>query len=105
MTAEATLSISAAVVALVQLAKWAGLPDKWGPVAVLGLALLGAIIWGVSTLPGFNRDMLFPFFSGWISAALNAAGAFGFTRAAVASVTRVNPSTTDAAAGASRTTS
>jgi hypothetical protein len=104
MNAEAILSVSAAVVALTQLIKWAGLPDKWGPMAVLGLALVGVVIWAFSTTPAYDRELIFPFFSGWISVALNAAGVFGFTRAAVSAVARVTPPPTDGA-GSSRTTS
>ena len=43
MNAESIVAVSAAVVALVQLVKWAGLPDHYGPVAVLVLSLFGVL--------------------------------------------------------------
>jgi hypothetical protein len=35
MDGQAILTVSAAVVALTQIVKWGGIPDKWGPVAVI----------------------------------------------------------------------
>lgn len=87
MSPEAIITVSAAVVALVQLAKWAGLPNHWGPLAVLALAALGVAVWAWSQerLPG--RADTFGYFSGWIVVATSAAGVFGFTRAASSAVT------------------
>lgn len=88
MDAQAIIAVSAAVTGLVQVCKWARLPDHWGPVAVLALSLVGVAIWGYSqaALPG--RVELFGYFAGWITVALASAGIFGFTRAGSAAVTR-----------------
>jgi hypothetical protein len=86
MSGEAIISVSAAVVALVQLSKWAGLQDRYGPLAVLGLAALGVVFWGYSE-GTFARTVAFQYFAGWIAVATSAAGVFGFTRATTSAVT------------------
>lgn len=86
MDGEAVITVSAAVVALVQLAKWAGLKDTMGPLAVLVLALAGVALWGWS-VGTFERARAFEYFAGWIAVATSAAGVFGFTRAASTAVT------------------
>lgn len=95
MTAEAIATIAAAVVALTQLAKWGGIPDKSGPVAVLLLSALGVAFWGYSTEPTWDRNILFTYFSAWIVVATSAAGVYGFTRAAGAAVTSAKPEPPD----------
>jgi hypothetical protein len=86
MDGEAILTVSAAVVALTQIAKWAGIPDKIGPIVVLVLAGIGVAVWGFSQ-EVIDRAETFEYFAGWISVALAAAGTFGFTRAATSAVT------------------
>jgi hypothetical protein len=86
MDGQATISVSAAVVALVQLSKWAGLPDGKGPLAVMVLSLLGVAFWGWS-VGSFEQTKAFEYFAGWINVALASAGVFGFTRAATSAVT------------------
>jgi hypothetical protein len=86
MDAEAVITVSAAVVALVSLVKWAGMSDKLGPVAVLVLALGGVAFWGYSK-GTFERTLAFEYFAAWISVATSAAGVFGFTRATSSAVT------------------
>lgn len=86
MESQATVAISGAVVTLTQLVKWAGLPDKLGPIAVLVFALMGVAIWGYSE-GSFQRTQAFDYFVGWLAAATGAAGIFGFTRAATSAVT------------------
>lgn len=90
MNGEAIVSVSAAVVALTQLAKWSGLPDRWGPVAVLILAALGVAVWAF-TQPMIARTEAFQYFAGWIAVATSASGVYGFTRASAAAVTRLTP--------------
>jgi hypothetical protein len=85
------IAISAAVVALVQLVKWAGMPDNYGPIAVMVFSLLGVALWGYSEGSPFAGRMIWQYFTGWINVALAAAGIFGFTRAAGATVTRMSP--------------
>jgi hypothetical protein len=104
MTAEAIVAISAAVVAITQLAKWAKLPDHWGPLAVILLAGLGVGIWLFSqqTWPPVRTDT-WEIFAGWVAVALSAAGVFGFTRAGAEAVTRATSPPADGA-GSSATT-
>jgi hypothetical protein len=90
MNGEAIMSISAAVVALVQLVKWAGLKDSYGPFAVLLLSMLGTAFWAWST-GDFTRAGAFGYFAGWIAVATSAAGVFGFTRASAGAVARMTP--------------
>lgn len=90
MDGAAIVAVSAAVVALVQLVKWSGLPDKWGPIAVLILALLGVAFWGYSK-GTFERTQAFDYFAAWIAVATSAAGVFGFTRAAATAVVSATP--------------
>jgi hypothetical protein len=90
MSGEAIVAVSAAIVMLTQLLKWAILPDKWGPVAVLLLALIGVSFWGWST-GDVTRASAFGYFAGWIAVSTSAAGVFGFTRATAGAVTNVSP--------------
>jgi formate hydrogenlyase subunit 3/multisubunit Na+/H+ antiporter MnhD subunit len=80
--------VGAAVTALTQMAKWAGVPDKLGPIVVLVLALVGTAVWAYSQ-PSWDRANTFQYFSGWVTVALASAGVFGFTRVASESVTRL----------------
>lgn len=88
MSSDAIIATSAAVVALVQLVKWAGLPDKYGPAGVLLFALVGVGFWAWSH-QDFSRAVAFDYFSGWITVATSAAGIFGFTRATTTAVTNM----------------
>lgn len=90
LSAEGIVAVSAAVVALTQLIKWGGLPDRAGPIVVLILAALGVGLYQVSYAPEgriFTRVDVWPLFAAWIAVALAAAGVFGFTRAASDAVT------------------
>jgi hypothetical protein len=87
MGAEAIMTVSAAVVAFVQLVKWAGLPDKVGPIAVLLFSAAGIYLWVWSEVGMFDRHLAFQYFAGGIAVATSAAGIFGFTRAATGAVT------------------
>lgn len=90
MDAEAIISVSAAVVMLTQLLKWAIIPDKYGPIAVLGLALAGVVLWAWSR-GDFSQANAFEYFVGWIAVAATAAGVFGFTRASAEALVRATP--------------
>ncbi len=98
MTGEAIISISAAVVALTQLIKWAGLKDTYGPLAVLVLSLVGVLFWGWS-VGTFVRAQAFGYFAGWIAVSTSAAGVFGFTRAGSEAVSRLKPPPSGGAGG------
>lgn len=87
MDTQASLTVAAAVVALTQLFKWSRMiPDKFGPLAVLVLSALGVAFWGYSE-GTFERATAFEYFAGWIGVCLQAAGVYGFTRAAGTAVT------------------
>lgn len=101
MDGQAIMTVAAAVVALTQLAKWASLPDRWGPVIVLMFSALGVGMWAYQQ-GGVARAETFAYFAGWIAVATSAAGVFGFTRAAVSAVTAAKPP--PAGAGANPTT-
>lgn len=81
MNGEAIMTVSAAVVTLTQLLKWAGVPARWGPLLVLALSALGVAVW-VYTQGQIGRADAFSYFAGWIAVATSAAGVYGFTRAA-----------------------
>ncbi len=100
MNGEAIMSVSAAVVTCVQLLKWAILPDRYGPVAVLGLSLIGCAFWGWST-GDVSQASAFGYFAGWAAVSTSAAGVFGFTRATAEGIVRAMPP--PSGAGASRT--
>lgn len=88
MSAEAIITVSATVVVLTQMCKWGRIvQDSQGPYAVLVLALLGVVLWGVSNETAFARALIWPYFAGWVAVATSAAGVFGFTRAMSDSVT------------------
>lgn len=96
MNGQAIIAVSASVVALVQLAKWAALPDKWGPAGVLLLSLIGVAFWGWST-GDVTRASAFGYFAGWIAVSTSAAGVYGFSRASGDALTRLSaPPTTGA---------
>jgi hypothetical protein len=103
MSSEGAVAVSAAVVALVQLAKWAGMRDSYGPGAVIVVSMLGVLMWlvsGESWPPG--RVDIWPIFTGIINVTLASAGVFGFTRAAASAVSSFAPPPSDGA-GSSKT--
>jgi DNA-directed RNA polymerase specialized sigma24 family protein len=73
------LTVSAIVVALAQLVRWAGLPDRWAPVAVAVLALVGVGFWAAAGPD--PSTTAFDYFAAWVTVTTSAAGVFGFTRA------------------------
>jgi hypothetical protein len=84
MDVQDSVTIGAAVTALVQLVKW-GLakrdPDgSYGPVLVAVLAALGVALWALSqpTLP--TRLDAWGLFAAWIAVMLAAAGVYNFVR-------------------------
>ncbi len=81
MDAEAIMTVSAALIALTQLAKWIGVSERWAPLAVLVLSARGALLWAVTQTHLVRADA-FSYFAGWIPVATSAAGVYGFIRAA-----------------------
>lgn len=98
MNSEATITISGAVVALTQFVKWAGLPDRWGPLAVLVLSALGVLTWAYSVNTYVRADT-FSYFAAWVNVTIGAAGIFGFTRASSSSLTAIREGGSSGAGG------
>lgn len=98
MTADAIVAISAAVVAITQLIKWAGMKDAFGPLVVILLSGIGVMVWLFSQTvwPPLRTDT-WNIAAGWISVSLSAAGVFGFTRAGASAVTRIQAPPADGA--------
>lgn len=88
MESEAVISVSAAVVTLVTLLKWAGVKDRYGPLAVLAGSLLGVALWGYSSDTPFNQTQIFSYFTGLLAVMTSAAGIYGFTRATGTALTQ-----------------
>jgi hypothetical protein len=99
--AQAIITVSAAVVALTQLFKWGFIPDRYGPISVVVLSVVGVVFWAWSS-GDFTRTNAFGYFAGWIAIATSAAGVFGFTRAGSEAITKT--SGPPAGAGGSATT-
>lgn len=89
MDGAAIVSVSAAVVALTQLCKWAFLTDRYGPIAVLVFAFAGVALWGFS-VGTFERTQLFDYFAAWVAVATSAAGVYGFSRASGEALTKMS---------------
>ena len=90
MDSQAIMTVSAATLALVQLLKRAGLPDRLGAVAVLALAALGVALWALSR-GGVTVHDVWELFAGWIAVATSAAGTFGLARALPGAVNALRP--------------
>lgn len=81
MDNSATLTVAALVVALTTFAKWTGVPDKRGPYVVILLSAVGVILYSYSE-GLFARQRTFELVAAFVAVLLQAAGVFGFTRAA-----------------------
>jgi hypothetical protein len=96
MPSETVVAVAGSVTALTQLLKFWGVPDRFGPYVVLGLSLLGVVIWAVSP-PGDPSKQLtaWQYFAAVINCMVSAAGVYGFARATSAAqvtATRRQPS-------------
>lgn len=85
MTPQEALGVSALVTALTQVAKWSGVPDRYGPVVVLLISALATALWAWDASIPF-RGNGFILVSNAAQIALQAAGIFGFTRASASAV-------------------
>ena len=101
MDGEAIVTVSAAVVALTQLAKWVGVPSRWGPLLVPALSALGVGVW-VYTQGQVERADIFRYFAGAIAVATSAAGVYGFTRATGDGITQATQPTASRVATSER---
>jgi hypothetical protein len=88
MNAEQIASVAAMVVLLTQLAKWSGLPLRFGPLVVALLSAIGVGLWAYSLGP-LARAEVWGYAVAWVTVAASAAGVFGFTRAGAEQLTRV----------------
>jgi hypothetical protein len=102
VNSDAVIAVSALVAALTQIAKWSGLPDRFGPIAVLILAALGTAVWAYSA-NDFRQETTFAYVSGWAAVSLTSAGIFGFTRASASAVAGVRTGSGGAAGGSPTT--
>lgn len=102
MNGEQIVAVSAAVVALVQLVKWSGLPDRFGPLAVMALSAMGVALWAWGAGIIDVRPIAFALFAGWIAVSTSAAGVFGFSRASASALAQLRPPPDDGA-GSSKT--
>lgn len=82
--------VSGLVVALTQILKWSGVPDKRGPIVVLVLAL-GVTAFLAWTQNNFGRATALDYFAVFVNILLASAGVFGFTRAAPEAVSSFTP--------------
>lgn len=83
--AAAAIAIGGLVTALVQMAKWSGMGDKYGPLAIAASSLGATVLW-VYSKGAYDRSLLFDFAAGWANIMLTSAGIFGFTRSLPAAV-------------------
>lgn len=80
MDGQAIITVSATVVTLVSLVKWAGVPDRKAPIAVIACSVFGVLFWGWAE-GSLARATAFEYFAGFVAVMTSAAGVFGFTRA------------------------
>ncbi len=88
MESEAIVTVSATVVALVQLAKWAGLSGERAPWGVALLSALGVGVWAYSEGDPAQASA-FGYLTAFAAVMTSAAGVFGFTRASADSLVRM----------------
>ncbi len=92
---QAALTISAAVVALATLIRWAAPGDSISGtralLVVCGLSALGVALWVLSLPAPPSRQWMFGIFQAWISVSLQAAGVYGFANASTRSLPAHDP--------------
>ena len=86
MNGEAIITVSAAVVALTSLVKWAGVSGRWGPLIVVILSAIGCgfYLWSTGE---YDQSQAFSWFAGWVAVTTSAAGVFGFSQASGTTLT------------------
>lgn len=96
MDGQAIVSVSALVVAFVQLAKWGFVPDRYGPLAVLVFSVLGVATWGVDQWQRFHLvPQIFDYVAGLAAVMTSAAGVFGFTRSTGDAISKMRATNSD----------
>jgi glucose dehydrogenase len=81
MPSETVIAVAGSVTALTQLMKFWGVPDRYGPYVVFGLALVGVFVWALSQPDPFNRLNAWQYFAAVVNVMVSAAGVYGFARA------------------------
>jgi hypothetical protein len=81
MPSETVIAIAGSVTALAQLFKFWGVPNRYGPFVVLGLSLLGVVVWAASQPDPLNRLLWWQYFAAVVNVMVSAAGVYGFARA------------------------
>ena len=87
MDGLAVMRVTVVVVGIMQLLRWAGVPERWAPLLVAGLSALGVALWAVGQGP-VNPSVLFSYMTGWVAVATSAAMVWGFTWAAASTARR-----------------
>ena len=87
MDGLAVMRVTVAVVGLMHLLRWAGLPERWAPLLVAALSALGMALWAYTQGP-VSQAVLFSYVSGWVTVATSAATVWGFTWTAVGGARR-----------------
>jgi hypothetical protein len=77
---QVVLVVAPVVVILVQLVKWMGLPDRYGPFAVMVASALSVALWCWSN-GHYSQALAWELFTAWLTIAAAAGGIYGFTRA------------------------
>ena len=80
----AIVRISAVVVAVMYLLRWAGVSRRWAPVLVPLTSMLGIGLWAYANGP-VGQTEAFNYVAGWIAVTTSAATVWGFCWAAAAS--------------------
>ena len=81
MPSETVVAVAGCVTALTQLCKFWGVPDRYGPAVVLGMSILGVVIWALSQPDPLSRLQLWQYFASLVNILVSAAGVYGFVRA------------------------
>jgi hypothetical protein len=76
---QVVLVVAPVVVILVQLVKWMGLPDRYGPFAVLLASALSVALWCWSN-DHYSQALAWELFTAWLTISAAAGGIYGFTR-------------------------
>lgn len=84
------VAMSAVVVALTQFFKWAGVPDRYGPLAAGLVSVAAVIVWAFDHASQFGGMLpLSTYVVAFIAVLSSAAGVYGFTRATGEAMTRM----------------
>lgn len=87
MDATAVISVSGAIVMLLQVLKSGGaVTGRWALTVAAVLSILGVVVWAYS-VGNYDRPQLWGYFAGWIAVFTSAAGVFGIVNGGAEAVT------------------